>query len=97
MSENNTAQPVYVASPAGSKTNILAIVSLVTSIIGLGIVGIITGHIGMNQIKKTGEQGHGLALAGLILGYFQVAAGIIVLIIFFVMFAIVGSQPGIYY
>ncbi|MBK5238120.1 MAG: DUF4190 domain-containing protein [Actinomycetales bacterium] len=97
MSENNTAQPVYVASSAGFKTNTLAIVSLVTSIIGLGIVGIITGHIGLSQIKKTGEQGHGLALAGLILGYFQVAAGIIVLIIFFVMFAIVGPQSGMYY
>jgi peptidyl-prolyl cis-trans isomerase B (cyclophilin B) len=54
---------------SGAKTNVLAIVSLVTSILGLSIVGIITGHIGMNQIKKTGESGRGLAIVGLVLGY----------------------------
>ena len=56
-------------SASGAKTNVLAIVSLVTSILGLSIVGIITGHIGMNQIKKTGESGRGLAMWGLVLGY----------------------------
>jgi len=91
MSENNTAQPVYVASSAGSKTNTLAIVSLVTSIIGLGIVGIITGHMGLSQIKKTGEQGSALAIAGLIIGYLEVVAAVIFVIIFFVMFAVAGN------
>jgi peptidyl-prolyl cis-trans isomerase B (cyclophilin B) len=62
---------------SGAKTNVLAIVSLVTSIIGLSIVGIITGHIGMNQIKKRGESGRGLAIAGLILGYL----GLVVVVI----------------
>ena len=52
-----------------AKTNVLAIVSLVTSIVGMSLVGVITGHIGLNQIKKTGEQGRGLAIAGLIVGY----------------------------
>lgn len=57
------------SAAAGAKTNVLAIVSLVTSILGLSLIGIITGHIGMNQIKKTGESGRGLAIAGLIIGY----------------------------
>jgi uncharacterized membrane protein YidH (DUF202 family) len=92
MSENNTAQPVYGVPPASSTTNTLAIVSLVTSIIGLGIVGIITGHLGLSQIKKTGEQGYGLALAGLIIGYLAVAAAVIFVIIVFVMFALAGSH-----
>ena len=57
-----------------AKTNVLAIVSLVTSILGLGLygvglVGIVTGHIGLSQIKKRGEQGRGLAIAGLVIGY----------------------------
>jgi hypothetical protein len=59
---------------AGARTNVLAIVSLVTSILGFGLVGVITGHIGLNQIKKTGEEGRGLAIAGLIIGYIQIAA-----------------------
>jgi len=62
---------------SGAKTNVLAIVSLVTSIIGLSIVGIITGHIGMNQIKKTGESGRGLATAGLIIGYLGLVVTVI--------------------
>jgi len=33
------------------------------------IVGVITGHIGKNQIKQSGEGGNGMATAGLIMGY----------------------------
>jgi len=62
---------------SGAKTNVLAIVSLVTSILGLSIVGIITGHIGMNQIKKTGESGRGLAMWGLVLGYLVLVVEVI--------------------
>jgi hypothetical protein len=55
---------------ATTKTNTLAIISLVTSILwGTALVGIITGHIAMSQIKRTGESGRGLALAGVIIGY----------------------------
>lgn len=62
--------PAY-ADPAavGPKTNVLAIVSLVASILTLSIVGIITGHIALSQIKKRGEGGRVLALIGTILGY----------------------------
>lgn len=92
MSESNVAQPVYVAPPAAARTNTLAIVSLVTSILGIGIVGIITGHISLSQIKKTHEQGHGLALAGLILGYIGTAAVIIGGLIFLLTVAVVGAS-----
>jgi uncharacterized membrane protein len=58
-----------------ARTNPLAIISLVAGcaqfffcIIG-SIVAIVTGHIARGQIKRTGEQGAGFALAGLILGY----------------------------
>ena len=65
-----------------AKTNTLAIVSLVTSIVGLSLIGIITGHISMSQIKKTGEQGRGLAIAGLVIGYVGIALGIIAVMVF---------------
>ena len=65
-----------------AKTNTLAIVSLVTSIVGLSLIGIITGHISMSQIKKTGEQGRGLAIAGLVIGYVGIALGIIGVMVF---------------
>jgi Domain of unknown function (DUF4190) len=55
-------------------TNTLSIVALVTSLLGIGLAGIICGHIALSQIKRTREQGYGMALAGLIIGYVSVAA-----------------------
>jgi len=69
---DTTPTPPAASTPApavGPKTNVLAIVSLVTGILGLSIVAIITGHIGLSQIKKRGEGGNVLAIVGLVLGY----------------------------
>lgn len=62
-----------------NKTNGLAIAALVSSFF-ISIVGIILGHIALNQIKRTGEGGRGLAIAGLVIGYLGLLAGIIVVI-----------------
>jgi hypothetical protein len=43
-----------------------------------GIPAIITGHIARQQIKRTGEQGSGFALAGLVLGYAGLGLAVIV-------------------
>lgn len=65
--------PTYAAPAA---TNTLAILSLVFGIISyfaLPLVGaiaaIVMGHLARSQIRRTGESGGGLALAGLVLGY----------------------------
>jgi peptidyl-prolyl cis-trans isomerase B (cyclophilin B) len=57
----------YSSAPQ-QKTNTLAIVALILGIL-VPIAGIVVGHISLSQIKKTGENGRGLALAGTILGY----------------------------
>lgn len=81
----------YAAAPTGPKTNTLAIVSLVLAFfISLGAV--ICGHIALSQIKKTGENGRGLAIAGLILGYLGLVAGLIGTIIWISFFAIAASS-----
>ncbi|WP_010203772.1 DUF4190 domain-containing protein [Salinibacterium sp. PAMC 21357] len=76
----------YASTPVGApvaKWNVLSIVSLATSVFFLHIVGIITGHIALSQIKKTGEQGKVLAIVGLVLGYLGfVAVAISVLAVF---------------
>jgi len=74
------AAPAYAAAPAAPKTNVLAIVSLVSAFF-ISLVAIITGHIALSQIKKTGEQGRGLAIAGLIIGYVGLVVGIIIAIV----------------
>ena len=45
------------------------------------IPAIVFGHMARYQIKRTGEQGDGLALAGLILGWTTVILGILFLLI----------------
>jgi hypothetical protein len=67
-------QGPYPPYPPVPPTNGLAIASLVCGV-GMFVIGIsfipaiICGHIARRQIRRTGEQGGGLALAGLILGY----------------------------
>jgi hypothetical protein len=56
----------YVAPPP---TNVLAVITLVLALVGISIGAVITGHISLSQLGKTGEQGRGIALAGLIIGY----------------------------
>ncbi|OKA15859.1 hypothetical protein BS618_07675 [Rhodococcus erythropolis] len=50
------------------RTNSMAVAALVLGIV-IAPLAIPVGHIARSQIKRTGEQGNGLALAGLILGY----------------------------
>ena len=60
-----------------TKLNSLAVVSLATAVTGFGAVaGVITGHIALAQIKKTGEAGRPAALAGVVLGYVFVGLGV---------------------
>jgi hypothetical protein len=51
---------------------------VVCPVIG-AIVAVITGHISRGQIKRSNEQGAGMALAGLILGYIGIALTVLVL------------------
>lgn len=58
------------------RTNTLAIVSFVSSFV-ISIAGIVTGHMALRQIRRTGEGGRGLAIAGLVIGYASVAVTLI--------------------
>jgi DUF1707 SHOCT-like domain/Domain of unknown function (DUF4190) len=85
--------PANVATPARTTTvaplakiNGLAIASLACGIAQFAfgplatIPAIVCGHMARSQIKRTGEQGAGLALAGLILGWTAVILGILVIV-----------------
>ena len=58
------------------------------------IVGIICGHISLSQIKKTGEEGRGLAVAGLIVGYIGLALAILSVIIIAIVFGAIAANGG---
>lgn len=81
------AAPGYGAYAPAAKTNTLAIVSLISAIVGFvlipfvpSIVAVITGHMSLGQIKRTGEQGRGLGLAGTIIGWVGVGLWVLALI-----------------
>ncbi|MBU3994837.1 MAG: DUF4190 domain-containing protein [Actinobacteria bacterium] len=87
------AQQQYAApqQPASRPTNTMAIIALIASII-VSLVGVILGHIALNQIKKTGEGGRGLAIAALIIGYIGVAAWVIGIFIWIAVIASIGMS-----
>jgi tetratricopeptide (TPR) repeat protein len=72
----------YRTSPPAppARTNSLAIASLVLSLCGLlfcvsAPVGAVIGHVARGQIRDRGENGDGLALAGIIVGWLVTVAG----------------------
>ncbi len=89
---------------ARSATNTLAVVSLVAGIASFvivpligAVVAVITGHMARSQIRRTGEQGGGLALAGLILGYVHLALVVVALgivVLFLIGFASLANRSG---
>ena len=46
------------------------------------LAAVITGHVGIAQIGRTGEGGRGLAIAGLILGYVGIALTLCTLVLY---------------
>lgn len=60
--------------PAVRPTNGLAIAALICSLSGMVVglsapVGAILGHVALRQIRERGEEGQGMALAGVIVGW----------------------------
>lgn len=87
------AEPVRKASEG--KTNGLSVAGFVLSLTSflftlLAIPGLILSIIGLSQIKKTGDEGKGLAIAGIIVS--SIVLGLVLIILFFVLiFAAAGA------
>ena len=82
--------PLAQVSPTGpvrptgleNQTNVISVLTLIFGILGAGVVPIVLGHIAVSQINRTSERGHGMAIAGLILGYVTVVLSIILFVVF---------------
>jgi len=82
------AEPATPASPQYGyppvrPTNVLGIITLVLGVLGFAIVPVVTGHIALAQIKRTGDDGRGITIAGLILGYIGLAGYLLAALFFF--------------
>jgi hypothetical protein len=80
--------------------NTLAVVSLASGISVVGaLVAVITGHISLAQIRKSGESGKALAITGTVLGYIHLAGWIVFSVLAVASTALMysgfaGLQPG---
>ena len=82
-------------------TNSLAVVSLVMGVASSvilpfvgALIAIITGHQAQAQIRRTGEGGTGMALAGLILGYVNLGLVCIGMVLVVILLNQTANSPG---
>lgn len=71
VAEHRDASSTTPSTSAGTSpraTNTAAVLALVFGI-GGGVLGVVFGHLALSQIRRTGEAGRGMAIAGLVLGY----------------------------
>ena len=84
------------APPRAPGTNGMAIASLVLGILWLWWVGsilaLVFGYVARGQIRQSGQQGAGLALAGIILGW--IGVGFLVPVVLLVVVAGTSGSAG---
>lgn len=86
--------PGYGYPPAAAPTNTMAILALIFAFV-FAPLGIVFGFIARGQIKRTGESGEGLALAGLIVGgVFTLLIVAYIIFVFVILAAVAGSVPN---
>ncbi|OBF21930.1 peptidylprolyl isomerase [Mycobacterium sp. ACS4331] len=79
--------------PPKRPTNGMAVAALVTSLV-FAPLGIVFGHISLHQIKRSGEEGRGMAIAGLVIGYLLTTLAILGLILVMVLTLLVVQDAG---
>lgn len=99
----HTQPPSYVSGPpqAGrprgattlGETNTYAVLSIIFAFI-VPVLAIIFGHMGLNQIKRNGDAGRGLALTGTIVGYAYFIIIALVVMLYLSMIAIAVASFG---
>jgi hypothetical protein len=96
------APPAYHAARPYNTWAIVSASFAASTILGTwclgGIIAVITGHVARSQIKRTGEAGEGLALAGLIAGYISIGLFFLVVLAYIAFFALffifAATHPG---
>ncbi len=85
--------PAYAPPYGPPKTNVLAIIAFVAAFM-VPIAAIVLGHISLSQLRTSGEQGRGLAIAGLVIGYVYTAVSVLFVILWFTVFFGVIATHG---
>jgi len=90
--------PQFYVQPR--KNNSLALTSMIVSICGVmmcplvGVVGAILGHKARKQIRQRDEDGDGMALAGIIVGWISFGFMVAIILLYAVIIAGVAASGG---
>jgi peptidyl-prolyl cis-trans isomerase B (cyclophilin B) len=86
----NPGYPGYPPPPPPRETNGWAIAALVAAFT-FPPMAIVCGHVALSQLNRTGDEGRGLAIAGLVVGYVLTAL-IVVFVAMMIWFMIMFDQ-----
>lgn len=91
------------------RTNGMAIGAMVTALAGavmlcfygvpaliLGPLGAILGHVARRKIRESGEEGDGMALTGIIVGWIATALGLLIIAAIVALIVFSAESPGYY-
>jgi len=74
-------------------TNVLAILSLVFAFV-FAPAGLVLGVLARKQIRRTGEDGDGMALAGIIVGAITTVLFVLVIVVWIAFVASMANSTG---
>lgn len=97
MTTENRAAPLMRRARRTSRLAVASLVCGILPFLGLfpaGIVAIFLGHAARRRIRRTGENGSGIALAGLILGYLSLAGIVGGMVALFLSLLVTAAHPA---
>lgn len=74
--------------------NTMALLALIFAFLPTGPLSVVFGHIGLSQIRRTGERGRGMAIAGLVLGYLWIASIVVAVVVFAILGSVLFGMAG---
>ncbi|AEG45210.1 DUF4190 domain-containing protein [Isoptericola variabilis] len=83
-------EPMYAAygqQRFSRGTDGFAIAALVTGILGMAIIPLVLGMIALSRIGRTGQEGRGLAIAGIVLGVLGTIGWVLAIVFLFAIFS----------
>jgi len=91
---NESPAPVAAYPPQNPMPNTwMNIVAFVTALVGMAILPIVFGHMGVSAANKGKADLKWMGIVGLVIGYIEVAA-IVILIIVLIVLAIVSASTS---
>ena len=93
-----TGSKILLTLPSGNSLAIAALCCGIAQVIAgpfAGIPAIVLGYMSIGQIRRTGEEGRGMAITGIVLGIVGVLLTVLVIILAIAVFSQVSSSTNL--